>query len=74
MAAEKTNESGPTTGLADQHVNQGAEKGQIAIDNTSDSGSASDNEHNTGGLAGVERIEATTRAWTKPWLILTYIL
>ncbi|KAJ0119000.1 siderophore iron transporter mirb [Diaporthe amygdali] len=73
MAAEKTNESGPTTGLADQHVNQGAEKGQIAIDNTSDSGSASDNEHNTGGLAGVERIEATTRAWTKPWLILTYI-
>lgn len=29
---------------------------------------------NTGGLAGVEKIEALTQTWTKPWLIAAYIL
>lgn len=28
----------------------------------------------TGGLTGVERIRATTQAWTKPWLITAFIL
>lgn len=39
-------------------------------------GSISDSSEavRTGGLAGVERIEATTQAWTKPWLIAAYIL
>ena len=26
----------------------------------------------TGGLAGVEKIQATTKTWTKPWLIAAY--
>ncbi|KAK1659163.1 siderophore iron transporter [Colletotrichum godetiae] len=29
---------------------------------------------NTGGLAGVEKIEALTQTWTKTWLIAAYIL
>lgn len=29
---------------------------------------------NTGGLAGVEKIEALTQTWTKSWLIAAYIL
>lgn len=28
----------------------------------------------TGGLSGVEKIRATTQAWTKPWLITAFIL
>lgn len=28
----------------------------------------------TGGLTGVEKIRATTQAWTKPWLIVAFIL
>jgi len=28
----------------------------------------------TGGLSGVEKIRATTQAWTKPWLIIAFIL
>lgn len=28
----------------------------------------------TGGLSGVEKIRATTQAWTKPWLIVAFIL
>lgn len=28
----------------------------------------------TGGLTGVERIRATTQAWTKPWLITAFVL
>lgn len=28
---------------------------------------------NTGALAGVEKVQATTQAWTKPWLIASYI-
>ncbi|KAL1875433.1 hypothetical protein Daus18300_003172 [Diaporthe australafricana] len=73
MATEKRDVSSPTAEPADQQASQASEKGHVAIDNISDSDSASDNERNTGGLAGVERIEATTRAWTKPWLIVTYI-
>ena len=26
----------------------------------------------TGGLAGIEKIRATTKTWTKPWLIAAY--
>ncbi|GKT93639.1 siderophore iron transporter [Colletotrichum tofieldiae] len=33
-----------------------------------------DIDPNTGGLAGVEKIEALTQTWTKPWLIAAYIL
>lgn len=74
MATEKANASSPVTGLDDQPASHGDVKGSVAIDSTSDSGHASDEERNTGGLSGVERIEATTRTWTKPWLIVTYIL
>lgn len=74
MATEKPNASGPVTGLDDQPVNHADEKGHVAVDSASDSGLGPEDERNTGGLAGVERIEATTRAWTKPWLIVTYIL
>jgi hypothetical protein len=74
MATEKANANSPA-GLNDQPAShQGDDKGPIALDDTSDSGHASDEERNTGGLSGVERIEATTRTWTKPWLIVTYIL
>lgn len=27
----------------------------------------------TGGLAGIEKIQATTQVWSKPWLITAYI-
>lgn len=27
---------------------------------------------NTGGLAGVEKMQATVKTWTKPWLIAAY--
>ena len=27
---------------------------------------------NTGGLAGVEKMQATVQTWTKPWLIAAY--
>lgn len=74
MATEKPNARGPVTGLDDKPVNHPDEKGHVAVDSASDSGLGSEDERNTGGLAGVERIEATTRAWTKPWLIVTYIL
>lgn len=74
MATEKMNASDPVAGLDDGPASHADEKGHVAVDNTSDSGLASDEERNTGGLSGVERIEATTRTWTKPWLIVTYIL
>lgn len=32
------------------------------------------NDVATGGLTGVQRIRATTQAWTKPWLITAFIL
>lgn len=35
---------------------------------------ATDSEADTGGLAGVKRIEATAQVWTKSWLIAAYIL
>ncbi|KAI8186041.1 Siderophore iron transporter [Colletotrichum sp. SAR 10_65] len=34
---------------------------------------SSEIDPNTGGLAGVEKIEALTQTWTKPWLIVAYI-
>jgi len=74
MATEKANASDPVTGLDDRPASHADEKGHVAVDSTSDSVHASDEERNTGGLSGVERIEATTRAWTKPWLIAAYIL
>ncbi|KAI1081339.1 MFS general substrate transporter [Whalleya microplaca] len=30
-------------------------------------------DSNTGGLAGVEKIEATTKTWTKSWFIAAYV-
>lgn len=27
----------------------------------------------TGGLAGVEKMQATTQVWSKPWLITAYV-
>lgn len=74
MATEKSNSNGPVTGLDDQPVNQTDEKGHVAVDSASESGLGSEDERNTGGLAGVEKVEATTKAWTKTWLIVTYIL
>lgn len=74
MAPEKPNMSDPAVGLQDQQVNQTDEKGHVAVDSTSDSGLGSDDEQNTGGLAGVEKVEATAKAWTKTWLIVAYIL
>lgn len=74
MATEKASASFPVTGLDDQPASHAGEKGHVAVDSNSDSVLASDEEHNTGGLSGVERIEATTKTWTKPWLIVTYIL
>lgn len=74
MATEKPIASGPVTGLDDQPVNQADEKGHVAVDSASESGLGSEDERNTGGLAGVEKVEATTKAWTKTWLIVTYIL
>ncbi|POS73931.1 siderophore iron transporter [Diaporthe helianthi] len=73
MATEKSSVTSPANGVDDHPASHGDEKGHLAVDSTSDSGHASDEEHNTGGLSGVERIEATTRVWTKPWLIATYI-
>ncbi|KAI7774289.1 hypothetical protein LA080_008997 [Diaporthe eres] len=58
---------GPVTGLDDQPVDQADEKGHVAVDSASDSGLGSDDERNTGGLAGVERIEATAKTWTKAY-------
>lgn len=74
MSTEKSNVSGPATGLDDQPVTQPDEKGHVAVDSASESGLGSDDERNTGGLAGVEKVEATAKAWTKTWLIVTYIL
>lgn len=74
MATQKPHVGGPVTGLDDQPVNQADEKGHVAVDSASDSALGSDDERNTGGLAGVERIEATAKTWTKSWLIVTYIL
>ncbi|KAM5358213.1 hypothetical protein ACJZ2D_015488 [Fusarium nematophilum] len=34
----------------------------------------SDVDSNTGGLRGVEKMEALTQTWTKPWLIAAYLL
>ncbi|KAH6880516.1 major facilitator superfamily domain-containing protein [Thelonectria olida] len=35
---------------------------------------SSEVDPNTGGLAGVEKIEALTQTWTRPWLIAAYLL
>ncbi|KAF6805734.1 siderophore iron transporter mirb [Colletotrichum sojae] len=50
---------------------QADEKDPQVFDEKPDSGS--DVDPNTGGLAGVEKIEALTQTWTKPWLIVAYI-
>ncbi|KAM0433478.1 hypothetical protein ACHAPT_004358 [Fusarium lateritium] len=31
-------------------------------------------DSNTGGLRGIEKMQALTQAWTKPWLIAAYLL
>lgn len=55
-------------------------KGKDFVQRDAEDGSITDNtqrdssEARTGGLAGVQRIEATTQAWTKPWLIAAYVL
>lgn len=74
MATEKPNASDPVTGLDHEPASHADEKGHVAFDSASETGLGSDDEHNTGGLAGVERIEATAKTWTKTWLIVTYIL
>lgn len=45
-----------------------------AIPKADDQPITTDSEADTGGLAGVERIEATAQVWTKWWLIAAYIL
>ncbi|KAI0008095.1 MFS general substrate transporter [Xylariaceae sp. FL0662B] len=59
----------------------GPERGSHTVDPINEKGSAvnespydtaSTIDSNTGGLAGVEKIEATTKTWTKPWLIAAY--
>lgn len=31
-------------------------------------------DSNTGGYRGIEKMQALTQAWTKPWLIAAYLL
>lgn len=45
-----------------------------AMSKTSSDRISSEDDADPGGLAGVERIRATTQAWTKPWLITAFIL
>lgn len=51
------------------------EKGQTGIDKPRDFANIPEaDESNTGGLAGVEKVQGLTQTWTKPWLLATYVL
>lgn len=57
---------GEATKVSYPTVEEKGQDGDVPV--TSDESSVS----NTGGLAGVEKIQATTKTWTKPWLIAAY--
>lgn len=69
------NEPSQTPGAVDdntniRHVVTDEKTGVVGIEPSVDG----DVDSNTGGLAGVEKIEAMTQTWTMPWLIASYLL
>lgn len=74
---EKPNEVShpPEVGSGDGSTGDVHEKRDYIYSQDKDTqNSSSDIDSNTGGLAGVEKIEATTKTWTTPWLVAAYIL
>lgn len=74
----------PTTQSRDEEASQklgldpsatpdAANKNGIELQSTS-SGQPADPATDTDGPVGVQRIEATTQVWTKPWLYTAYLL
>lgn len=74
MASQKDEEANNGPKKVDQVACSDVGKDEVEMDNLSRQQTYPESQTNTGGLAGVERVEAMTKTWTKPWLIVAYAL